>query len=234
VADDRNANAGGPIRVLLADDQVMFREGLAVLLASLGGMEVVAGVPNDDDVPRLVRELRPDVVVAEVRTPFERARETLRRMLSPPSPPGVVICTALESRLYAARLTGAGASAFVLKTSPAGHLAAAVRAAASAGGNVVLGMPRSMLGGTEEAADGVLTKRELEVLLLASRGASNRQMASGLYLAEGTVKRHLSNAYEKMGVGSRGEAAREALLKNWITAEEITDPAFGHEDPDRA
>jgi DNA-binding CsgD family transcriptional regulator len=71
-------------------------------------------------------------------------------------------------------------------------------------------------------AQSVLSARELEILLLAARGLSNSQIASSLNLAEPTVKRHLANVYQKMGVGSSGEASREALLREWITVEEIT------------
>ena len=79
-----------------------------------------------------------------------------------------------------------------------------------------------MLEDTRKGAEGVLSARELAILLLASRGFSNGRIASSLHVAEGTVKRHLANVYEKMGVGSRGEASREALLREWITIEEIT------------
>ncbi len=89
------------------------------------------------------------------------------------------------------------------------------------GGNVVVGMPQAMLEGTEEGSDGVLSARELEILLLAARGLSNRR------ISEATVKHHLANVYEKMGVGSRGEAAREALLRDWITIEEIKETPPG-------
>jgi ATP/maltotriose-dependent transcriptional regulator MalT len=84
-------------------------------------------------------------------------------------------------------------------------------------------MPREMLEGTQEGADGVLTARELEILLLVARGLSNERIASSLHLAEGTVKRHLANVYQKMGVHSRGQASKEALLRDWITIEEITE-----------
>jgi two-component system nitrate/nitrite response regulator NarL len=79
-----------------------------------------------------------------------------------------------------------------------------------------------MLQSTEEGIESVLSVRELEILLLAARGLSNHQIASSLYLAEGTIKRHLANVYQKMGVGSRGEASREALLREWITIEDLS------------
>src|SRR5215212_5722353 len=222
-------NTHGPIRVLLADDHTMFREGLAGILASYGGMEVVAEAPNDAEALKLARELSPDVVIMQVQVPFERAIQTLKAMRSFPDPPMVVIVTMFESPRYLRGLTGVGASAYVLKTSSSEHLVAAVRAAVldPKSENAVVGMPREMLESTQEGIDSVLSARELEILLLAARGLSNHQIASSLDLSEATVKRHLANIYPKMGVSSRGEAARKALQENWITIEEITEPEPG-------
>jgi DNA-binding NarL/FixJ family response regulator len=219
-----NANTNGPIRVLLADDHTMFRQGLAGILASYGGMEVIAEIPNDGETLELARELSPDVVIMQVQIPFERALQTLKAMRSFLDPPKVVIVTMFESPRYVRGLAGVGASAYLLKTSSAEHLVAAIRAAAldPASENAVVGMPTEMLEGTQEGVESILSARELEILLLAARGLSNHQIASSLHLAEGTVKRHLANVYQKMGVGSRGQASREALLREWITIEELT------------
>ena len=221
------AGENAPVRVLLADDHTMFRQGLAGILAAYGGMEVVAEVPNDEEALTLARKLRPDVVVMQVQMPVVRALETLEAMRSFPDPPKVVIVTMLESPRYVRGLTEVGASAYLLKTASADHLIAAVRAAVldPDGGDAVVGMPRSLLEEGGEGAEGVLSARELEILLLASRGLSNGRIASLLHIADATVKRHLANVYEKMGVRSRGEAAREALSRDWITIEEIKGPA---------
>jgi ATP/maltotriose-dependent transcriptional regulator MalT len=88
-------------------------------------------------------------------------------------------------------------------------------------------MPTEMLEGTEEGFESVLSARELEILLLSARGLSNHQISTSLTLSESTVKRHLANIYPKMGVSSRGEAARQALMREWITIEEITERAPG-------
>ncbi len=215
----------GPIRVLLADDHTMFREGLAGVLASYGGMEVVAEVPNDGEALRLTRKLEPDAVVMQVQVPLERAKETLRQMRAFPDPPKVVIVTMFENPRYVRELTGVGASAYLLKSSSAEHLIAAVRGAVfdPNGEHIVVGMPRSMLENAQAGKDSVLSARELEILLLTARGLSNRRVARALHLSEATVKRHLANVYPKMGVSSRGEAARKALLNNWITIEEVTE-----------
>ena len=103
---------------------------------------------------------------------------------------------------------------------------AAVRAAVfdPEGKNAVVGLPPSMLEEGGDGVESVLSARELEIVLLAARGLSNHQIAYSLNLSEATVKRHLANIYPKMGVGSRSEAAREALLREWITIEEIPEP----------
>ena len=216
---------GGPIRVLLADDHTMFREGLARILSSYGGMEVVAEVANDKAARRLARELGPDAVVMQVQMPFAKAKEALRELRSLPDPPKVIVVTMFEEPRYVRELMELGASAYLVKSSSSEHLIAAVRAAVfdPTGRNVVVGMPLGMLEGTQEGVDSVLSAWELEILLLSSRGLSNRQIASRIHLAEATVKRHMANVNEKMGTSSRGEAARKALSEGWITIEEITE-----------
>ncbi len=218
-------NPNGRIRVLLADDHTMFREGLAGILAAYGGIEVVAEVSNDEEALRLARELDPDVVIMQVQMPFERAKESLRLMRSVSNPPKVVVVTMFEDPRYMRELMALGTSAYLLKTSSAEHLVAVVRAAVLdlESNNVVVGMPRAMLESTRQGVESVLSARELEILLLASRGFSNRKIAVQAHLAEATVKRHLANTYEKMGVASRGEAAKKALSEEWITVEQITE-----------
>lgn len=211
--------------VLLADDHTMFREGLAQLLTSYGGLEVVGETTNDDGAVDLARRMKPDVVIMQVQMPFEKARESLDKMRRVDPAPKVIIVTMFEDPEMMRAFLRLGASGYVLKSSSTTQLVSAVRAAAFApeDGNVVVGMPRSMLEESKGGTEGVLSIRELEILLLAARGLSNRQIANQVHLAEGTVKRHLANTYNKMGVGSRGEAARKALQEDWITVSEITD-----------
>ena len=224
-----------PTRVLLADDHIMFREGLAGLLTSYGGLEVVAETTNDEGAVALVREKRPDVVIMQVQMPFERAKEILNRMRAVEPTPKVIVVTMFEDPAYMRELLRLGASGYVLKSSSSTQLIGAIRAAVFAPeeGNAVVGLPRALLEEGEDGADGVLSVRELEILLLAARGLSNRQIANRVHLAEGTVKRHLTNTYHKMGVGSRGEAARKALQEEWITVGEITEEDLLQEDEEK-
>jgi DNA-binding NarL/FixJ family response regulator len=219
-----------PIRVLLADNHTMFRQGIASVLADYGGMEVVGQTDNDEGAVELARLTEPDVVLMQVQMPIPRARENLLRMREIADPaPKVIIVTMIEDPHDVRELMDLGASAYIVKSASAEHLVAAVRTAIldPKSKNVVVGMPRVLLEEAEEGSEGVLSARELEILLLAARGLSNRQIAAKVYLAEGTVKRHLTNTYHKMGVGSRGEATRMALYEEWITIHDVTDEMEG-------
>lgn len=220
-----------PTTVLLADDHVMFREGLAQLLTTYGGLEVVGETSNDEGAVDLARRTKPDVVIMQVQIPFEKAKESLEKMREVDPAPKVIVVTMFEDPAMMRAFLRLGVSGYVLKSSSTTQLVSAIRAAAFApeDGNVVVGMPRSMLEESEGVPEGVLSGREIEILLLAARGLSNRQIAGQVHLAEGTVKRHLSNTYHKMGVGSRGEAARKALQEDWITVGEITDEEAAEE-----
>jgi DNA-binding NarL/FixJ family response regulator len=220
-----------PIKVLLADNHTMFREGIARVLADYGGIEVVGQTDNDEGAVELVRLTKPDVILMQVQMPIPRARENFLRMREVSDPaPKVVIVTMIEDPRQVRELMELGASAYIVKSASTEHLIAAVRAAIvdpKSNKNVVVGMPRALLEEAEEGSDGVLSARELEILLLASRGLSNRQIATRVHLAEGTVKRHLANTYHKMGVGSRSEATRKALYEEWITIQDVTDDLEG-------
>ena len=182
--------------VLLADDHTMFREGMAELLTSYRGLEVVEETENDEEAVALAREKKPDVVLMQLQMPFEKAKQALKRMREVEPPPKVVIVTMFEDPGFIRGLLKLGASGYVLKRSSSQQLIGAVRAAVfdPKEGNVVVGMPREMLEEAEVGAEGVLSARELEILLLAARGLSNRQIATRVHIAEGTVKRHLSNS----------------------------------------
>ena len=217
-------NTDNAIKVLLADDHTLFREGLAGLLAAYGGLQIIAEVPNDEEALKLAQDEQPDVVIMQVQTPFEKSKESLLKMREISPPPKIVIVTMFENPRYVQELMRLGASAYLIKSVSVEHLVGAVRAAAfdPKGENVILGMPQEMIEEVEDGSGGVLSAREMEILLLTARGLSNRQLADSLNLSEATVKRHLANIYPKMGVASRGEAVRKALQNEWITIQEVT------------
>lgn len=213
----------------MADDHTMFREGLAGSLSRYGGLEVVGETTNDSGAVRLAGRMRPDVVIMQVQQPFGRAKETLDRIRELLPAPKVVIVTMFEDPRMMRDYLKLGVRGYLLKSSSTSHLVDAVRAAAldPAEGNIVVGMPTELLRDANEGTGGVLSARQLEILLLASQGLSNQQIATRLYIAVGTVKRHLANIYRKMEVGSRSEAMKKALQEEWIT---ISDLGKGYEE----
>ena len=212
------------VRVILVDDHTMFREGIASLLTSRGGeVEVVGQAPNDSDAIDLIERLKPDVVITEVEQHLKRAEEILAamRLASPNS--RIVVLTMFDNLHYVRALSRLGIDAYVHKSSSIEELIATVSALSRnpEGDNVVVSMPRGSLERIGDGHEGVISEREMEVIVLVARGLSNRQVATQLHISEATVKRHLANIYQKIGVGSRNEAVRTALDHQWIGFHEI-------------
>ena len=218
------------IRVHLADDHSMFRDGLKAILSSREGVEVVGqSSTGGEDTIALVEENKPDVVIAQIDQDLKTAREVLSRIRSASPRSKIVVLTVFDSLHYLQALAKMGIDAYLHKTSSTEELLATVDAASRdpGGGNVVVSMPRGLIErlGEEPAAAGALSERETEVVVLAARGLSNARIARELHLADATVKRHLANVYQKIGVRSRSEAVRTALMEQWIGLGEITSSA---------
>ena len=208
------------IRVLLADDHAMFRQGVREMLTTDEEIEVVGEAENGKEAVALARKLAPDVVLLDVEMPVMGAREAMESILENPSSPRVIIVTMHDDPGLVRELIGLGACAYLVKSATIEELHTAVHTAASSPQANMIVRPRTLENPAE--ADG-LSGRELEVLLMVARGMSNQQIANSLYLSEATIKRHLANIYPKIGVSSRGEAVRTALSKEWITPRDITE-----------
>jgi DNA-binding NarL/FixJ family response regulator len=216
------------VRVHLADDHTMFREGLESLLSSRGAIEVVGRSSTGGEAASQVGKTKPDLVITELDMQIKSAQEILEgiREASPHS--RIVVLTMQESLRYLKALSRMGIDAYLHKTSSKEELMATIDAlshqAKPGGQKVVVSVPRGLIERLEEEPDGALSERETEILVLAARGLSNDQIAYEFHLAPSTVKRHLANVYQKIGVRSRSEAVRTALMEQWIGIGEITSP----------
>jgi DNA-binding NarL/FixJ family response regulator len=202
------------VKVLLVDDQELIRAGLRGILRPSHGFEIVGELGDGAGVVEAVAELRPDVVVMDVRMPGVdgvSATATLRR--EPDSPPVLVLTTFEDDEILAGALR-AGAAGFLLKGVPAEDLQRAVRTVAAGDSWLDPAVTGRVLAtyrdGTTPAGPGpeveVLTPREREVLALIGAGLSNGEIADRLVLGEGTVKTHVGHVFAKLGLRDRSAA----------------------------
>jgi DNA-binding NarL/FixJ family response regulator len=215
---------GHRIRVLLADDHTMFRQGLAEMLSMEQSIEVVGDAENGNDVVTLAEETKPDVTILDVEMPGPGARETMRLLFGISPIPKVVVVTMFDNPRLVREMLAAGASAFLVKSASMQELLAAVHTAANNPhrDNVIVSVPRGILDQVERGEVDELTPRELEIVLLVARGLTNRQISDAIHISEATVKRHLANVYAKLDVSSRGETTKKALSEGWITTWDVT------------
>lgn len=204
--------SSGPIRVVLADDQALVRGALVALLSLEEGIDVVGQAGRGDELVALVDEVRPDVALIDIEMPGLDGISATARITAAHPQVACLIVTTFGRPGYLQRALAAGARGFIVKETPADELAQAVRDV-HAGKNVVdptLAM-ESVFSGANP-----LTDRERDVLRLALGGGRVAEIAAKLYLSEGTVRNHLSSAIGKMGVETRGEAARRAHELGWL------------------
>jgi DNA-binding NarL/FixJ family response regulator len=210
-----------PIRVLLADDHTVVRQGIAEMLTTDEIIEVVGEAGNGAEAVVLAEELKPDVVLLDIEMPVMGAEEAIVQILEVSPHSRVVILTMYDEPRLVREFTAIGASAYLTKGVTREELISVVHAVTRDEDRVVLSISRNTVDRLEGTAKPPLTRRELEILLLVARGMTNTQIASDFHISEGTVKRHLANINRKLGVFSRGEAARKALLEGWITSRDL-------------
>jgi DNA-binding NarL/FixJ family response regulator len=212
------------VRTFLLDDHTMFREGLLSILSSREGIEVVGHSSTGEEAFALLQENSQDVVITEIDMDLNTAKEVIRRIREASPDSRIMVLTIFDNLRYVQALSKLGIDAYIHKTSSSEELVATIDALMRepGGENTVVSMPRGSLERMSEGPMGALSERETEVLVLVARGLSNYQIATEMHLAESTVKRHLANIYEKIGVGSRSEATRMALQEQWIGIADIT------------
>ena len=203
------------IRVLVADDQGMVRSGFTILLNAQPDIEVVGEAVNGQEAVTRAAELRPDVILMDVRMPVLDGLQATRQIAAADGAPRVLVLTTFDLDDYVYEALRSGASGFLLKDASAGELAEAVRVVAAGDALLAPGVTRRLIAefarqGAPRAAsrkhlDG-LTDRETEVLALVARGMSNGEIAAHLVLAEQTVKTHVSRVLMKLALRDRAQA----------------------------
>lgn len=203
------------IRVLLVDDEALVRDGLRAIAELGSDIEVVGEAGEGTDAVRLARELRPDVVLMDVRMPGVDGIEATRRILAAPNPPKVIVLTTFDRNEYVYEAMKAGASAFLLKDVRRGQLTDAIRTVVAGEMLVAPAITRRLIeefcqrpsptnGPPAELA--ALTAREIDVLRLIGRGLANSEIAEALFVAETTVKTHIGRLLTKLGLRDRAQA----------------------------
>ena len=208
-------------RVLIADDQTLFRAGLARLLNEDSRIEVVGQALDGLDAVKQALKLKPDVVLMDIKMPNADGIEATRQITEADPSIKILVLTTFETDSQVIQALKAGASGYVLKDATAEAIVSSIvsimsgeKVMASAVANRVL----AMLTGTttpKEFYDG-LTNREIEILKLLANGMANKQIAYRLKISEKTVRNHVSNTYEKLGIYDRSQAVLYAVKKGLV------------------
>jgi len=218
-----------PIRILLADDHIMVREGTRRILEREPDLKVVADAGDGRETIALVEREHPDVAIVDISMPVMNGIEATKGIKRIAPETAVLVLTAYDDDQYVFAILEAGAAGFLLKNARGSELIDAVRRV-NAGESVlhpaiakkVLRRVVPSETGVEPAGES-LTERELDVLRLAGQGLSNRQIAEELVLSPRTVQAHMANIFGKLHVGSRTEAVMVGLRRGWLALEDTLD-----------
>lgn len=205
------------MRVLLAEDHNIVRQGTRLYLESQN-IEIVGEATNGREAVELARELMPDVVIMDIHLPELTGVEATRRIRHELEDVRVLVLTAYDDAAYVQALLDAGADGYILKTAELSELYRALH-------EVAVGHKAFDVQALEKAAQVAgmaaqiegLTDREIEVLRLAGRGLTNKEIGALLYISDRTVQGHLKNIFEKLGVATRTEAVTVALQHGLMT-----------------
>jgi len=216
------------IRILLADDHAVVRQGTRELLEREEDLEVVAEAGDGEEAVLLASSQRPDVAIMDIAMPKLNGIEATRQIKASLPATAVLVLTAYDNDQYIFALLEAGAAGYLLKDVRAEELIKAVRAVHAGESVLSPAIARKVINRfapaaskrAEESVQESLTEREMEVLKLAAKGMTNQEIANELALSVRTVQTHLSNIFGKMQVGSRTEAVLQGLKKGWLVLDD--------------
>lgn len=207
-------NTNHPIRVLVVDDQRLMRAGIVSLLEIQDGIEVVGQAANGEEAIELSLALQPDVVLMDVRMPVMDGIAATEQICRQHPDCHVLMLTTFDDEEYIVDALQVGASGYLLKNIPANDLAQAIQAVHrgiyqldSAVASKIVGALNTRKDNTSSTSNIDLTAREVDVLRLIAEGATNKEIAEKLFISEGTVKNHISNMLNRLGLRDRTQAA---------------------------
>lgn len=201
------------VRIVVVDDHHMFRAGVIELLQSVPEFEIINQGASGVDAITIARESKPDILILDVEMPGPGAKATIHKTLEVSPATKIIVLTMHDDADLVRELFEAGAAGYLLKSAGRTELIAAIKTAWRNEDAVLMSVSRDTvlsLGRQGQTQPDLLSRRELEVLRLLSDGQSNRDIASTLFISTGTVKRHLTNIYAKLGASSRLDAVAKA------------------------
>ena len=204
------------IRLLIADDHPVVRDGLRGMLAGQPDLEVVGEAATGAEALALVPRVRPDVALVDLRMPELDGVATIRALRERHPQVRVLVLTTFDTETDVVSAIEAGATGYLLKDAPRAELFRAIRAAARGEAVLAPAVATRLVGQLREPAAPALTARELQTLELVARGATNREIAARLHVSEATVKTHLVHAFGKLGVSDRTAAVTVALERRLL------------------
>ena len=216
-------------RILIADDHAMLREGMRNLLEEEKDFQMVGEAADGEEAVRLTSKLKPDIVIMDIVMPRLNGVEATKQIKQVSPATAVLILTAYADIRYIIGLLEAGACGYLLKNSPGQDVVKAIREVRSGESVLDPEVTRKLvqrlasLSKTqdERGTTGQLTAREMEILKLASRGLSNKEMSEKLFISLRTVKAHMTNIFNKLGCSSRTDAIIKGLKQGYIELDDI-------------
>jgi len=232
---EQSMETGEPIRIVLVDDHAVLRQGIRRLLEEEPDIEVVGEAANGLEAVAVSRALAPDIVLMEVVMPRLNGIEATKQIKQSNPATAILALSAYDDDRYVLGLLEAGAAGYLLKSATAQEVIHAIRAVHAGeavlhpaiAGRLLSRAARSSTRAAPTHGSESLTEREIEVLRWAAKGLSNKEIASQLVLSVPTVKAHLVNIFNKMGVGSRTEAVMQALTQGWVEMDALAGGAAG-------
>jgi DNA-binding NarL/FixJ family response regulator len=222
-------NIMSDITIVLGEDHLITRQGILRLLEDEEGLSIVGEASNGEEAVQMVTELKPDVVIMDIAMPKLNGIEATRQIKVINPRTGVLILSAYDDDEYVFAMLKAGAAGYLLKSVSGDELVRAIKAIHN--GEPVLDPViakkvmnyfkfQNKIPISDEEAEH-LSNRELDIIKLAARGLTNKEIADQLHLSYRTVEGHMRDVFNKLGVGSRTEAVLFGLRKGWFTLEEL-------------